>query len=100
MMENAVYSVITAGGAAIWKDRKALRCASAHHALRMTAPSQDLKVIDEIIPEPVGGAHTNHEAAAAALQESIRNSRTSDGLPDKLVRRRREKFLRMGQWAE
>jgi acetyl-CoA carboxylase carboxyl transferase subunit alpha len=59
-------------------------------------------VIDEIVPEPVGGAHTNHEASAAALQESlIRNLEDLRRLkPDKLVRRRREKFLRMGQWAE
>jgi acetyl-CoA carboxylase carboxyl transferase subunit alpha len=62
----------------------------------------DLKVIDEVIPEPVGGAHTNHEASAAALQETlIRNLEELRKLkPDKLVRRRREKFLKMGQWIE
>jgi acetyl-CoA carboxylase carboxyl transferase subunit alpha len=59
-------------------------------------------VIDEIVPEPVGGAHINHEATAAALQEVlIRNLEDLRRLkPDKLVRRRREKFLKMGAWAE
>ena len=106
MMENAVYSVITAEGCAaiLWKDGKSMEMRErAATALRITSPElQDLKVIDEVVPEPVGGAHTNHEASAAALQESlIRNLEDLRRLkPDKLVRRRREKFLRMGQWAE
>ena len=106
MMENAVYSVITAEGCAaiLWKDGKSMEMRERPAtALRITSPElQDLKVIDEIVPEPVGGAHTNHEASAAALQESlIRNLEDLRRLkPDKLVRRRREKFLRMGQWAE
>ena len=106
MMENAVYSVITAEGCAaiLWKDGKSMEMRErAATALRITSPELlDLKVIDEAIPEPVGGAHTNHEAAAAALQESlIRNLEDLRRLkPDKLVRRRREKFLKMGAWAE
>jgi len=106
MMENAVYSVITAEGCAaiLWKDGKSMEMRErAASALKITAPElHDLKVIDEIVPEPVGGAHVNHEASAAALQESlIRNLEELRKLkPDKLVRRRREKFLRMGQWAE
>ena len=106
MMENAVYSVITAEGCAaiLWKDGKSMEMRErAASALRITSPElQDLKVIDEIIPEPVGGAHTNHEATAAALQETL--IRNLEDLrrhkPDKLVRRRREKYLRMGAWAE
>jgi acetyl-CoA carboxylase carboxyl transferase subunit alpha len=106
MMENAVYSVITAEGCAaiLWKDGKSMEMRErAATALRITSPELlDLKVIDEAIPEPVGGAHTNHEASAAALQESlIRNLEDLRRLkPDKLVRRRREKFLKMGAWAE
>ena len=106
MMENAVYSVITAEGCAaiLWKDGKSpVMRERAAAALKITAPElQDLKVIDEIIPEPVGGAHINHEGAAAALQESLlRNIEELRKLkPDKLVRRRREKFLKMGQWIE
>ena len=106
MMENSVYSVITAEGCAaiLWKDGKNKEMQErAASALRITAPElMDLKVIDEVIPEPVGGAHTNHEASAAALQETlIRNLEELRKLkPDKLVRRRREKFLKMGQWIE
>jgi acetyl-CoA carboxylase carboxyl transferase subunit alpha len=106
MLENAVYSVITAEGCAaiLWKDGKSMEMRErAATALRITSPDLlDLKVIDEAIPEPVGGAHTNHEATAAALQESlIRNLEDLRRLkPDKLVRRRREKFLKMGAWAE
>jgi acetyl-CoA carboxylase carboxyl transferase subunit alpha len=106
MLENAVYSVITAEGCAaiLWKDGKSPEMRErAATALRITAPDlMDLKVIDEVVPEPVGGAHTNHEATAAALQEAlIRNLEELRKLkPDKLVRRRREKFLKMGQWVE
>jgi acetyl-CoA carboxylase carboxyl transferase subunit alpha len=103
---NSVYSVITAEGCAaiLWKDGKNKEMQErAASALRITAPElMDLKVIDEVIPEPVGGAHTNHEASAAALQETlIRNLEELRKLkPDKLVRRRRDKFLKMGQWIE
>lgn len=106
MFENAVYSVITVEGCAaiLWKDAKSPEMRErAASALRITAGDLlELKVIDEIVPEPVGGAHTNHDAAAAALQESLmRNVEDLRKLkPDKLVRRRREKFLRMGQWLE
>jgi acetyl-CoA carboxylase carboxyl transferase subunit alpha len=62
----------------------------------------ELRVVDEIIPEPVGGAHANHEVTAKAVQEAL--ARHLDELrrfkPDKLVRRRREKYLRMGQVLE
>jgi len=72
-------------------------------ALRITAPELlELKVIDEVIPEPIGGAHADHEASAKSLQkvlcrhlEELRKLR-----PEKLVRRRRQKFLRLGQWSE
>jgi acetyl-CoA carboxylase carboxyl transferase subunit alpha len=105
MLENAVYSVISVEGAAaiLWKDGKLENRDRAATALRITAPDLfELRVIDEIIPEPSGGAHSNHEATAAALQETL--LRQLDDLrrlkPDKLVRRRREKFMRMGQFIE
>jgi acetyl-CoA carboxylase carboxyl transferase subunit alpha len=105
MMENAVYSVISVEGAAaiLWKDGKLENRERAATALRITAPDLfELRVIDEIIPEPPGGAHANHEVTAAALQEVL--LRQLDDLrrlkPDKLTRRRREKFLRMGQFVE
>jgi acetyl-CoA carboxylase carboxyl transferase subunit alpha len=105
MLENAVYSVISVEGAAaiLWKDGKLENKERAATALRITAPDLfELRVIDEIIPEPAGGAHANHEATATALQEAlIKQLDELRGLkPDKLVRRRREKFMRMGQFVE
>ncbi|HYW50652.1 MAG TPA: acetyl-CoA carboxylase carboxyltransferase subunit alpha [Gemmatimonadaceae bacterium] len=104
MLENAVYSVISVEGCAaiLWKDSKSSESKEkAAKALRLTAPDlMELRVIDEIVPEPEGGAHTNHDAAASTLKGTL--VRLLDDLrglrPEKLVRRRREKFLRMGQF--
>ena len=106
MMENAVYSVITVEGCAaiLWKDGKSPEMRDrAANALRITAPDLlELRVIDEIVPEPEGGAHTNHEAAAHALAEVLNTNleELRKLRPERLVRRRRQKYLRMGQWAE
>jgi acetyl-CoA carboxylase carboxyl transferase subunit alpha len=106
MLENAVYSVITVEGCAaiLWKDGKSPEMRErAAGALRITAPDLfELRVIDEIIPEPLGGAHSNHEGAAKAVQEALLRhlEELRHYKPDKLVRRRREKFLRMGQYVE
>ena len=106
MLENAVYSVITVEGCAsiLWKDGKSPELREkAASALRLTAPDLiELKIIDEIIPEPIGGAHADHDATAAFLREAlIKHLEELRKLkPDKLVRRRREKFLRMGQFTE
>jgi acetyl-CoA carboxylase carboxyl transferase subunit alpha len=106
MLENAVYSVITVEGCAsiLWKDGKSQELREkAASALRITAQDLlELRVIDEIIPEPPGGAHANHEATALAVHDTL--VRQLEDLrrhkPDKLVRRRRDKFLRMGQYSE
>ena len=106
MLENAVYSVITVEGCAaiLWKDGKSPEMRErAASALRITAADlYELRVVDEIIPEPTGGAHANHDAVAKSLHEAL--ARHLDELrrfkPDKLVRRRREKFLRIGQLVE
>jgi acetyl-CoA carboxylase carboxyl transferase subunit alpha len=106
MLENAVYSVIAVEGCAaiLWKDGKspAMR-EKAASALRITGQDLlDLHVIDEIIPEPIGGAHSDHQATAAAVHDTL--CRQLEELrklkPDKLIRRRREKYLRMGQFQE
>ena len=106
MLENAVYSVISVEGCAaiLWKDAKSPEIREkAASALRITAPDLfELRVIDEIIPEPPGGAHADYEAAAKNLQEAL-NRHVEDLRklrPEKLVRRRRQKFLRLGQWTE
>jgi acetyl-CoA carboxylase carboxyl transferase subunit alpha len=106
MLENAVYSVITVEGCAaiLWKDGKSPEMREkAASALRITAPDlYELRVIDEIVAEPPGGAHANHELMARSLQEAlIRHLEELRHLkPDKLVRRRQQKFLRMGQFQE
>jgi acetyl-CoA carboxylase carboxyl transferase subunit alpha len=106
MLENAVYSVITVEGCAaiLWKDGKSPEMRErAADALRLTAPDLfELRVIDEIIPEPPGGAQTDHGLAAKNVQQALtKNLEELRNLkPDKLVRRRREKFLKMGQVSE
>ncbi len=106
MLENSVYSVISVEGCAaiLWKDGKSSEMREkAASALKITAPDlYELRIIDEIIPEPPGGAHADYETTAETLKEAL--LRNLDDLsrlkPDKLVRRRREKFLRMGQYLE
>jgi acetyl-CoA carboxylase carboxyl transferase subunit alpha len=106
MFENAVYSVITVEGCAaiLWKDGKSVEMREkAATALRITAQDLfELRVIDEILPEPIGGAHSDHETTANTLRETL--VRHLDELkrrkPEQLVRKRREKFLRMGQFIE
>ncbi len=106
MLENAIYSVITVEGCAaiLWKDGKSPAMKErAASALRITAQDlYELRVIDEIVPEPPGGAHANHEETARALQQALLRhlEELRKYKPDKLVRRRREKYLRMGQYAE
>jgi acetyl-CoA carboxylase carboxyl transferase subunit alpha len=106
MMENSVYSVITVEGCAaiLWKDGKSPEMRDrAANALHITAPDLlEMRVIDEIVPEPEGGAHTNHDAAARALAEVLNTNleELRKLRPERLVRRRRQKYLRMGQWAE
>ena len=106
MLENAVYSVITVEGCAaiLWKDGKSPAMKErAAGALRITAQDlYELRVIDEIVPEPPGGAHANHEEVAHTLQQTLLRhlEELRKYKPDKLVRRRREKYLRMGQYAE
>jgi acetyl-CoA carboxylase carboxyl transferase subunit alpha len=106
MLENAIYSVITVEGCAaiLWKDGKSVEMKErAAKALRITATDLlEFGVIDEIVPEPLGGAHIDQAAAAKSLQVALTSA--LDDLrrvkPDKLVRRRREKFLRMGMVTE
>jgi acetyl-CoA carboxylase carboxyl transferase subunit alpha len=106
MLENAVYSVIAVEGCAaiLWKDGKSPEMREkAASALRITGQDLlDLHVIDEIIPEPIGGAHSDHQATAAAVHDTLckQLEELRKLKPDKLIRRRREKFLQMGQFQE
>lgn len=72
ILENAYYSVISPEGCAaiLWKDRTAT--AKAAEALRITAKDLfELKLVDEIIPEPLGGAHNDPQQIAKTLQETL-----------------------------
>src|SRR5207248_7859757 len=103
MLENSVYSVISPEGCAaiLWKD--ASQRERAAEALKITAEDlQELGVIDEIIPEPPGGAHADPEAAAEALGETLRRHvrQLRKIKIDKLLKRREEKYLSMGALSE
>jgi acetyl-CoA carboxylase carboxyl transferase subunit alpha len=72
MMENTVYSVISPEGCAsiMWRDASKKEIAA--QALRITAPDlKEMAIIDEIIPEPDGGAHLDHDAAAAMVDHVL-----------------------------
>ena len=103
MMENSIYSVITPEGCAaiLWKDSS--KAEQAAEALKLTAPDLlELKVIDEVIPEPVGGAHRDPEEAARRVKDAVlRHVRGLIGLPaQELLDRRLEKYLKMGVYLE
>ena len=103
MLENSVYSVITPEGCAaiLWKD--ASQRERAAEALKLTAEDLlTLKVIDEVVPEPVGGAHVDPDAAGEALRAALLRHLTElrKVKPDRLVRRRGEKFAAMGEFVE
>jgi acetyl-CoA carboxylase carboxyl transferase subunit alpha len=99
MFEHAIYSVISPEGCASILWRTAEKAKDAAHALKITAEDLlALGVIDEIVPEPVGGAHRNPKRAIAALGDAI--ERTLHELIEvpgpKLKALRRQKYLSMG----
>ncbi|HEV2281702.1 MAG TPA: acetyl-CoA carboxylase carboxyltransferase subunit alpha [bacterium] len=103
MLEHAVYSVISPEGCAaiLWRDGTRSREAAA--ALRITA--RDLAgfgIVDEVIPEPPGGAHTNRDAAVTAVAGTVRRQLALLlGHPlDALLDARYEKFRRIGRVRE
>ncbi len=101
MMENAIYSVISPEGCAsiMWRD--ATKKDLAAQALRITAKDlMELGCVDEIIPEPEGGAHTNHEEAALLLDSALwRHFKAVKDLPAKdLLEQRYQKFRVMAQF--
>ena len=100
IQEYAIYSVIPPEGCAaiLWRDSG--RKAEAAEALKLTAPDMlRLGIVDEIVPEPAGGAHNSPEAAASLLDGAIAASlRASASLTaDERVTRRYEKFRNMGR---
>lgn len=103
VLENGYYSVITPEGCAaiLWKDRKF--ASQAAGALGLTANKLfELGVVDEIVPEPAGGAHRNWDLAAELLKKSLNKHLQElskfDG--DTLQAQRYEKFRRLGNFIE
>ena len=103
ILENAYYSVISpeACSAILWKDRR--HAAEAAEALKLTAQDlMKLHVVDEIVPEPDGGAHRDHEKAAQILGEALQSKlkRLLKTPINQLLKKRYEKFRRLGNFAE
>jgi acetyl-CoA carboxylase carboxyl transferase subunit alpha len=105
MLQFAYYSVISPEGCAgiLWKQATEKNVSQAARALRFTSKDLlSLGVIDEIVPEPLGGAHRDHRRMATTLKMSLTSAlRKLESVPrGQLVQRRYEKFRRMGQFEE
>jgi acetyl-CoA carboxylase carboxyl transferase subunit alpha len=101
MLENAYYSVISPEGCAaiLWKHRK--HAPEAAEAMKLAAPDLlRLGLIDEVIPEPQGGAHRDHAAAATLVREAVERHLTELGRIEvaELLERRYAKFRACGEW--
>jgi acetyl-CoA carboxylase carboxyl transferase subunit alpha len=103
ILENAYYSVISpeACSAILWKDRR--HAPEAAEALKLTAQDlMGLGVVDEIVPEPEGGAHRDPDLAAANLGMALRQNleRLSSLSIEELMRTRYDKFRKLGKFTE
>ncbi|MDX1795291.1 MAG: acetyl-CoA carboxylase carboxyltransferase subunit alpha [Hydrogenovibrio sp.] len=101
MMEYSTYSVISPEGCAsiLWKD--AANAADAASALGITSSRlKELGLIDVIVPEPLGGAHRNHQAAALNLKQTLVDqlSFISNQPADKLVENRYNRYMQYGNF--
>ncbi len=101
MMENAYYSVISPEGCAaiLWKHRK--HAPEAAEAMKLVAPDlMKLGLIDDVIPEPNGGAHHDHQATANAFRDKVLATiEELSKLPvQKLLDQRYAKFRSFGEW--
>ena len=100
MLENAIYSVISPEGCAtiLWRDPK--KMLDAARAMKLSAKELlELKVIDEIIPEPPGGAHRDKDLIVENVRKClVKNLQIYDGImPDEVVSQRKNKFLNIGR---
>ena len=100
MLENAIYSVISPEGCAtiLWRDPK--RMLDAAKAMKLSAKNLlELKVIDEIIPEPIGGAHRDKSLILKNVRESIlKNLETFKEVGyEEILNQRKNKFLKIGR---
>ena len=100
MLENAIYSVISPEGCAtiLWRDPK--KMLDAAKAMRLSAKDLlELNVIDEVIPEPVGGAHRDKDLILDNVRDSLKKNldffQTMD--KDEILTHRKNKFLSIGR---
>jgi len=103
ILENAYYSVISPEGCAaiLWKDRK--EAPKAAEALKITAKHLlELGLVDEVVPEPLGGAHTDSDTTAVNLRDALlRNLEQLLGLSvEERLKRRYAKFRDFGHYLE
>ncbi len=103
MLSNAVYSVISPEGCAaiLWND--ASQKERAAEALKLTATDLfDLDLVDEVIAEPLGGAHADPEGTKEVLGEALRRNVEELAKIDrkKLISRRAKKYMEMGRFTE
>ncbi len=103
MMENAYYSVISPEGCAaiLWKNRK--YAPEAAEAMKLSAPDlAGMGLVDEVIPEPAGGAHNDHRVAAENLRVALLKQLgfLEQLSPGEMLEQRYQKFRRVGQWLE
>tara|TARA_B110000238_G_C15895420_1_gene339546 strand:+ start:13 stop:561 length:549 start_codon:yes stop_codon:yes gene_type:complete len=100
MLENAIYSVISPEGCAtiLWRDPK--RTLDAAKAMKLLSKDLlQLKVIDEVIPEPVGGAHRDRDLILENVRKSIENNLNEflNMSGDEIFDHRKNKFLTIGR---
>ncbi len=100
MLENAIYSVISPEGCAtiLWRDPK--KMLDAAKAMKLSAKDLlDLKVIDEIISEPLGGAHRDRDLILKNVKKSLIQNLENfkQKTPDEIINDRKEKFLKIGR---
>ena len=103
IFENAYYSVITPEGCAaiLWKDR--VHAPKAAEALKLNAANlKELGVVDEVIPEPLGGAHNDPDAAAASLKDAFQRHLAVlvDQPVNELLDARYDRYRALGEYRE
>ncbi|HZS12664.1 MAG TPA: acetyl-CoA carboxylase carboxyl transferase subunit alpha, partial [Nitrospirales bacterium] len=103
MLEHSIYSVISPEGCAaiLWDDPS--KAADAAATLRLTARDLlELKVIDEVVPEPVGGAHRDSALMADRVAKAVGThlSQLRELPPDDLLAKREQKYRAMGSLSE
>ena len=100
MLENAIYSVISPEGCAtiLWRDPK--KMLDAAKAMKLSAKDLlELKIIDEIIPEPVGGAHRDRNLILTNIKNSLLKNlkELQEMMPEQILDHRKNKFLKIGR---